>query len=825
MIGSARLVCFLFVLAATPAQGEPSPEGQHSPQGQVARPTGRIVGVVVGETGQPVVGAAVVVRASSDSTVVAEVLTEAEGRFRVEGIPFGRYTVRVSHLGYAIHTTTEVTLSGAVPVLDLGTITLKLAPLALDAVEARAERAPVVLEADRTVYNAKQMAAAASNALDVLRAVPELEVDANNQVTLRGGQAVAIHLGGRPTPLKGDALTNFLRQMPGNRIARVEVMPNPSAKHDPEGTGGIVNLVLEESLDLGFSGSASLNATSRGSRSVGGRINYQRGRVTLFTGGSFNTSDYDYDNYDLRKNLLTQPVTFIEQEGSAVQDGSFRLFDLTAELRIGKQGTLWAAVWENGSGTASDMLTAYGILDEAGKPRDRYDRVTDGQYDYVTSDYTLGFKQKFAPQGHELTVDARRARYRNDIESRLLKLSMMAAGATVEIPPELTEQDVSSANRDRWLQADYTRPWGAKGKLDAGIRISERAQTEGNLLEVFETEAAQTPLESTRTAYRYDERFRSAYASVSQTFGRVGVQLGLRTELAATTFAVGRTGAHFENDYLSLFPSANLSYDLGQGRTLRFSYSKRIARPQPYILNPDVPSADPLNFNVGNPEIRPNYTHSLGLDLSWIGQKGTVRLVPYYRSTVDAWDRVRTVDAAGVSTMTWANVAAVQALGTSLTASLRPTGRLGGSATLSAFRENRDASNLASEYSRSAYRWSASANGILKVTNSLTAQTNVRYSPPWQLLQGNVSGMFYSSLGLRQQLWGTKGSVNLFINDPFDLYNYRFETRDRTHEQSSRTSLRMRTAVLGFTYNFGKPPEQNSRRTATEEAPETVRIR
>src|SRR5690606_23074719 len=178
---------------------------------------GRIAGAVVSETGAPLVSAAVTLLAASDSTAVAEALTSEQGRFRIQDLPLGRYLVRVTYLGYAPHTSAGVVLTAASPAADLGTVQLVPDAIALDAIEAEAERSPVILEADRTVYDAKQMAAAAGNATDVLRSVPELEVDVNGNVTLRGGQAVAIHLNGRPAPLKGDALTNLLQQLPGNR--------------------------------------------------------------------------------------------------------------------------------------------------------------------------------------------------------------------------------------------------------------------------------------------------------------------------------------------------------------------------------------------------------------------------------------------------------------------------------------------------------------------------------------------------------------------------------------------------------------------------------
>jgi len=790
---------------------------------------GRVTGAVVNETGAPVVAASVSLLAASDTAgtaPLAQTLTSEAGRFRLDSIPLGRYRLRVTSIGYAPFTTDEIVLTASAPAADVGSLRLTSEAIALAGIEATAERAPVVLEADRTIYDTKQTTAAAGNATDVLRSIPELEVDVNGNVTLRGGQAVAIHLNGRPAPLKGEALTNFLQQLPGDRIVRVEVVPNPSAKHDPEGGGGIVNIVLGENADLGLSGSLSANMSSRMRRGLSGRLNYQRGRLTLFSGASLSFSDNEFDTYDLRQNLLVNPVTLIEQRGSSDDDDLFNMFDLTAELRVGERGTLWASAWGYASGADRRGITAYRIGTDLEAAHEHYERETVGEYGFGSRDIGIGFKQVFQPQRHELTVDLRQTQFGNDAESRLLRHWRIADGAPVDRPSDLTLQDDDSENTDTYLQADYVRPLGAQGKLEVGARLSFRRQEDDALVRVFESSDAADPLETTRSGFRYDETFRSAYATVNRSFGKLGVQLGLRAELASTEFTVARTGERFENDYNSIFPSANISYDLGGGRTIRFSYSKRIGRPWPFILNPDVPSTDSLNRYVGNPEIRPNYTHSFGLDLSWIGSHGTLRLAPYYRHTVDQWDRIRYVDSLGVSTLTWANVAAIRTYGTTLTASLRPTGRISGSVSLNGYVEDRDAGNLSSEFSRKAFLWSANGNASVKLTDALSAQANMHYMPPREVIQGRMSGMLFSSLGFRRQLWGNRGYVNLFMNDPFGVYRFRFETRDKTHAQLSRSSFPMRQATLSVTLNFGKPPEQKSRRPMTEEPPqETVPIR
>src|SRR5690606_28586836 len=159
--------------------------------------------------------------------------------------------------------------------------------------------------------------------------------------------------------------------------------------------------------------------------------------------------------YDLRENLLVDPVTLIEQRGSSDDDGLFNMFDVTAELRVGKRGTLWASAWGYGSGSDRHGITAYRIGTDLDAAHEHYERETLVEYGFATRDVGIGFKQVFQPQRHELTVDLRQNRFANDMESRLLRHWIVAGGTPADQPTELTLNDNDSENTDTYIQADY----------------------------------------------------------------------------------------------------------------------------------------------------------------------------------------------------------------------------------------------------------------------------------------------------------------------------------------------------------------------------------
>ena len=786
---------------------------------------GRISGTVKDEEGKGLVSVAVTIRSAADSALVTGVLTTGSGGFRVEGLAEGEYLLRVSLIGYLSRNSDVIHLTREAPALDLGVITLKPQPVQLEGIEATVERPAVVVEADKTTYNTKSMPVATTgSAIDVLRAVPELEVDVNDNVKLRGNQSVALHLNGRPAPLRGEQLANFLRQLPGNRISRVEVMPNPSAKQDPEGMGGIVNIVLAEDLDLGLSGSLSANASTRNRQYLNGRLNFQKGRLTLFSGAGINTMEDVGTTYDLRQNLVTQPVTLVEQNARRNSSMFGWNGDWTAELRVGKQATLWSTAWMYSSGQDGSGLTEYGIMDEARAVLERYDRDNVSDFNYGNYNFGLGFKQVYVQQKEELTVDGRITSGSNESVNRFEKLFYMLSGEPVDMPIELTLNDIDSGNGDLSIQADYYRPLLA-GKVEVGYKAWKRDQDNDNLLRVFTDAGASDPRDETRSGYEYTEVFHSLYSTFGRTIGKVGMQAGLLAELSSTNFTSRVGGASFDRSYNTLFPSLNLSYTLKPGRTLRLLYSKRISRPSAYYLDPYVPATDPLNISTGNPDLRPSYTQSLSSDFSWVGRQLSVRVGPYYRSTTDMWERIRTVDTLGVAWNRWENGLSAKAYGSNVTVSFPPTRKLSGSVNFSAYRDARDGSNISSAYRRAVWMWSVGANVGMKIRPSLSATAFAYHFPMQSILQGQASGYTFMSVSARQQIMGTRGNISLSINDPLNLYKYTSSTRDATYIQNSRSSYVSRIITLGFTFNFGKPPKQQSRRSSSEQAGEVIRVR
>ncbi len=227
---------------------------------QQGRPTtpppagnGELRGVVTAAEGSvPLQHAGVAVRSASDSVLVAGAITSENGSFQIRGLRPGAYYMRVTLIGFGPQRK-EFTITPAAPTFDAGTIAMARVAVALQGVEVTEDRPTMTIEPDRNAYRAKDVAPAAANASEVLEAVPSVQVDGEGKVSLRGNENVAIQINGRPSPIRGPQLAAYLKGVPANIIERIEVVPNPSAKYDPEGMAGIINIVLKADTDLGLS--------------------------------------------------------------------------------------------------------------------------------------------------------------------------------------------------------------------------------------------------------------------------------------------------------------------------------------------------------------------------------------------------------------------------------------------------------------------------------------------------------------------------------------------------------------------------------------------
>jgi outer membrane receptor for ferrienterochelin and colicin len=764
-----------------------------------AAPTAVLLGSLLdGTSGQPLQAAAVELRSARDSSLTAGALTDAAGRFRIGGLQAGRYYVRATMIGYATALVDDVVVtSGATRQLE--PVRLGVSAVVLDGLQVTTERSAVRLEVDRTVFDARNLSSAAGgNATDVLRNVPSVDVDADGQVSVRGSTNVVIQVNGRTAPFRGDALNLFLRQLPAGTIDRIEVLPNPAAKYDPEGMSGIVNIVLRQNTDLGLSAGITAAASSADRFNGSTTAGYQRGALSLAAMYSLNS--------DLRR-----PTSFMQRLNrfgageTIVQDTRNRQESLgqsvmgSIDYKVLPTTTLSLQASGNLNGSDGVALSDYRLLDASLAPGRSWNSGTGTEHDLLAGDVTLGMRRVMAAGRNETSFEARMSGSSDESQA-------LYGDADFASVRDLRRNN--TANREVSLQLDATR-------MFAGLRIEAGGRGEERLIDTDLTlrQSADAPVDARRSnAFEYESRIYAGYTQVSRAFGPLSVQAGARLEHADTRFDLRTLEEAYDNRYTSLYPSASALYDLGGGRSVRAGFSRRVQRPRTGQLNPFPLQEDTLSLLVGNPSLLPQYTNSFDVTLQATGTMGTLQLAPFYRRTTDMIRHYKTIDpATGVSLTTFRNFDRSSQFGADITGTGRLGGRVSGMLGANLAQVTTSGENLQAGLASSALSWSMRSNATLRLDASTDVQGFVMYRAPMKIEQGRMREFVVSNLSLRRRVMEGRGEVVLRVSDPLGRMNFGFITSDDLHEQEFLRRIDARAAVLSFNYSFGRPPRMRQR--------------
>lgn len=743
-----------------------------------------------------------------DSTTVAMVQPDSAGAFHLRRIAFGTYTVRVRVIGFAPVFRAGVTISAGHPVADLGAIALSQVATQLQAQQVTTERPDVTFAPDRNIYSTKNMATASGGtAIDVLRNVPAVEVDATNQVSLRGDQNVVVQINGRPSPLKGEQLGNFLAQLPASSVKSIEVSTNPSAKNDPEGSAGIINIILDQEVDTGWSGGFNTATGTTGQANFSGNVGHQTGPLKLFLSYGVYHNHQETFGQSNQTNLVIPSPEFVDSrltgDGQPLwQNATFR-----SEYRLNKRDALSLDAMLSGGNYWRDNSSYISDLDPTAAIIGLYDQYNNQRSNSLYQDYVIGFHRTGDAKSTTLSSELRLTESRNTGFDDLFGTVQQGTPATgaIAIP---TEHDVTTGgNPSLILQTDYTKPFGEKSKLETGFKeIVRRTTSDFTAAYLDSTTGVYDVVPSRTTDFDYHEQIGAAYAVFSRLFGKVQTQAGLRLEEAGTQLFLPTAPAaqqRVNDTYASAFPSGVLSYLFTPLKQLKLSYSRRISRPNPFQLDPVVQKQDARDFFVGNPNLAPQYTDALELAYQETKPWGTIQVNPYLRNTSHAVRYIQTVDSTGITTSTFENVASTVQAGVDVNVTYRHD-KLTLFTGASAYHYSSNASNLPGNLSTRAFVWSPRLNASWKITPKLDVQAFANYRSRFATEYGYQDAFVYMNIALRQKLYGDKGSVTLRVQDPFNMMAFGSIIRNPAVVQSNLQNFGQRGVFISFSRNFGQ---------------------
>ena len=777
-------------------------------------PSGTVSGTVVeAATEAPIVSATAALWNAADSSLVTGAITADDGTFSIEGIRPGQYYLRVSFVGYRTQVIDALQITPRERALDLGAITLAEDTALLDGVEVTADRSFVEVGIDRTTYNVEnQPMTAGGSGLDVLSNIPSIEVDIDDTISLRGSENVAIYLNGRPAPMTGEALAGFLSGLAAESIQRVEVIPNPSARYDPEGMSGIINIVLAKEKTQTLGGGISVNANTNNRYGGSANVHFGTGPWNVFVNYGLRYGERENRGSQFRENRYLDPTTFLDQNSDGERSRLSNTLNTTIDYRLSDLNTLsftgLASLRDGGTNT----LNTYSELDATEALMRRYTRRTDGSGDDFNMDYRLTFQRTVDPRSHELTAEIN---FEQEDESELdrytenLLMSDDAVGT-----PLLEEQAVEQTEDGRELevQLDYMRPLGEALRMEAGFN-SEMEWMDNRFYSESLDLTANTfrPDVNLNNTFAYDEQVHAAYGILGGELGPLGAQVGVRVEQVYTTFDLTTTGEAFDNSYFSAYPSAFLTYAPAEGRTVRLSYSKRVRRPNTWQLNPFGDYDDPTSRRVGNPYLDPQYTHAFEVSYAHIAGGYTLQLAPYYRRTVDAisWSQRLTDD--GVTLTTFENFATENSYGAEVIGTLNMDRWLRARGSFNLYQRDTDGSNVNSELSSSALGYSTRVSATATLPTGVKLELSQFYRSPMNVPGGHIDAFTRTDLAVQRDLLDGRASLSLRASDLFDTMGFNMWRESSQYYQTFERDFNAQALQVSLRYNFGQQDQQRRR--------------
>ena len=770
--------------------------------------TGSIKGLILEKTsGIPLEFATIVIKNAKDTTNVTGCITGKTGTFVIAGLAYGEYKVSYSYIGFDKIELPVLRLNSGQKNLDLGKLYITETSKSLAQVDVIGQRSTFVNSIDRKTFNVgTDLMSKSGSVSDLMMNIPSVQVDVDGNVSLRGSGNVTILIDGRPSAMMKLNSAAILQQMPGNSIEKIEIITNPSAKYKPDGTAGIINIVLKKDKALGFNGNFTANIGNEDRQNFNFMSNYNTGKLNIF--GSFGIrhdsrtriNDLASTTYD-SLNLATHSRTY--DVGSAKP--LYYIGNVGFDYKLNLKNKIGASVNYNARYQHQNNYSSYLLQDNSLNIITDYDR--DRYLPELESDLEINsfYQHTFNKKGHELNVDYVTSISHENEDNYYTN--------TYRLPVQPVSKDnmfFHHVNVESQFSVEYSLPITDDSKFEAGYLwepFTNNLDLNRDTLVDLESNTWKKDISRSNQFIRSDNNH-VLYATYEKEIGKLGFLVGVRGEQTFCTSNLVTLDSVIKSQYSRLYPTLHLSYKLSDLHELQLNYSHRIRRPDDEDLNPFPEYQDLNNIRAGNPNLKPEDIHSFEFGYQYKKNATTFLSTLYYRSKYNSITRIIKNLGNNVFMTTLQNLDKSQSAGLELILSTT----FGRFATMNlatnTFYNTIDASALGYSSNKSNFSWTANGNVSFNLTKSTFWQITSNYTAETLTPQGKRLPSFVMNTGLKQEILNKKAALILTVSDIFnsnrnsyiiDIPNlYRYEIRKRNSQ----------TIYLGFTYNLGSTPKK-----------------
>ena len=796
---------------------------------------GKIKGIVMdGELGGPLEFVTVQVKAKGSDKIVQGSVTGSDGNYMIGGLKKGEYVVTFSYIGYE-EVSKNISISSDNQILSLGELTLAEDANQLGEVEVVAKRPQMRFEIDRKVFDATQdIAAEGGSASDLLSNIPSVEVDNEGSVSLRGNSSVTIWINGKASGLTADNQADILDMMPAGDIKQVEVITNPSARYSPEGTAGIINIILKDDRKPGYYGSVKVGADTDGGYQASGNINYSSSKVDAYA--NLNYRNREFKGGGITSRLNTTDNSFLDQTNDSKRQYNNWFGRFGATWHITKSDDLaFNVTGMTGGGDNSENIH-YNSIDSQKNTIYTSDRITNGDSDMKMYNLELNYVHKFS-ENSNIDLMVSNNQWRRD-GMNIFRQSTVYTDPSQTANPLYQTQENDIKDKTWEVQADYTNKISDMARIEAGYKGT--FQRNASPVDTYTGTTAEDIRqdESLYNRFLYNQDVHALYMTYGGKWDKLSDQAGLRGEYwRVDTRSLdfdqefnGKASETFEKDYFKLFPSAFISYALPKNNELQVNYTRRLRRPWGGQLNSFRNISDASNISFGNPELTPEYSHSFELNYIKSWESGhTLSLSGYYRSTDDVIQRIRFLNMEdNVMYTTSENVAKSQASGLEIVGKDKLFKILDLTTTVNLYYSKLDGFSYLPQGAETpvigdtdeSFAWNVRMIANFSLPWGVSLQGTGNYNSKQLMAQGHREPNYSVDLGLRKSFLSDKLTLSINARDLLDSRKFRTVTAGDGFWQDSENWRGGRRVGFTLTYNFGNMNKKKDKSKSRSEEPD-----
>nr|WP_299167668.1 TonB-dependent receptor [uncultured Allomuricauda sp.] len=804
------------------------------PQGQGNRPNPiKITGKVIDtDTGQPLEYATLILQRTKNPERITGGITDAMGTFEVETFP-GVYNIRIEYISY---TTYEVKAQVLRTSTDLGTIKLSIDVEQLEDVEVVGERTTVELRLDKKVYNVgSDLTVKGGSVTDVLDNVPSVTVDVEGNISLRGNESVRILINGKPSALSGLS-PDALQQLPAEAIEKVEVITNPSARYDAEGTAGILNIILKQSKTAGLNGSVNVFAGNPDNFGGALSLNLRRENFNIFSNTTYRYRNAPGNAQFLQENFNDDGSTDSFQdefrEYQRERDGFNTNFGF--ELFLSENSSITNSFVYRKTNGENTVDVDFFNFDALRNPIIQRNRFTLEDEEDENVQYSLNYEKKFKKDGHVLTMDYQYSKG-TDFENSIIDEIIL--GENISLPTEQTINDESQINQ--LAQFDYVLPFGKdnQSQFELGYRGTFNNFNTDFDFGILNTNGSLNVDPDFSNELNYREYVNAAYTQIGTKLKKFSILGGLRMEASDIGIELVETNENTDKDYVDWFPSLFLGYEFSEMEQLTISYSRRLRRPRSRFINPFPSRSSNTNLFQGNPNLNPTYTNAFDLGYLKRWDKLTFTTSAYYNRSTGVFQFItqETGDfveienpnnplepiLVPIQVRTPINLATDTRYGGELTTTYTPKKDWRFTWNLNLFQQQLrgdfsfiDFQNeeVVQNFDADNFTWFTRLSAKLPLPGAIDFQSNLFYRGRRVDAQNVNKGILSTNLAFSKDVIKDKATLSLNVSDLLNSRKRRTETRTENVFTESEFQFRERQITLSFLYRFNQPQNERTRR-------------